>query len=309
MSRLSSRLAFGALFAAVVAGWLAAFGVFSPPPSFLPIGTQNITSGDTSLTGTAAVTRLSDFNRDTFTDLVARDTAGKLWISPGNGAGGLQARHLISAGWNMYTLLASPGDVTGDGTADVLGVNPAGQLWLYPGNGHGGLGARREIGFRGWQKMTSITSAGDLNGDGHNDLLACDSSGVLWLYPMTGNAAFGTRTQRTKISKGWKGYTILGPGDVSGDGLADILARDPTGRLWLYRGNGAGGVGAPTLVSTGWQRMTALVAPGNWDRAAGNDLLARDARGRLWLYPGDNAGGFGWPHQIDTGWNIMTYIG
>ena len=82
MRRLSSRLAFGALFAAVVAGWLAAFGVFSAPPSFLPIRTQNITSGDTSLTWTAALTRLSDFNRDTFTDLVARDTAGKLWISP-----------------------------------------------------------------------------------------------------------------------------------------------------------------------------------------------------------------------------------
>ena len=55
--------------------------------------------------------------------------------------------------------------------------------------------------------------------------------------------------------------------------------------------------------------MTALVTPGDWDRAGGNDLFARDAKGRLWLYPGDNAGGFGWPHQIDTGWNIMTDIG
>jgi len=35
--------------------------------------------------------------------------------------------------------------------------------------------------------------------------------------------------------------------------------------------------------------MTALVSPGNWDRACGNDLLTRDAAGRLWLYPGDNA--------------------
>jgi hypothetical protein len=309
MRRLSSRLAFVALLAVVVAGWLAIFGVFSPTPSFLPSGTQNITPADTSVTATAAVTRLSDFNKDTFTDLVARDNTGKLWVSLGNGAGGLQVRHLISGGWKMYTLLASPGDVTGDGIADVLGVNPAGQLWLYPGNGTGGLGVRREIGFRGWEKMTSITSAGDMNGDGHNDLLACDSTGVLWFYPMTGNAAFGTRTQRTKISSGWNGYTILGPGDVSGDGLADILARDATGRLWLYQGNGAGGLNDPTLVSTGWQPMTALVTPGNWDRAAGNDLLARDAQGRLWLYPGDNAGGFGSPHQIDDGWNIMTDIG
>ena len=52
--------------------------------------------------------------------------------------------------------------------------------------------------------------------------------------------------------------------------------------------------------------MTALVTPGNWDRAAGNDLLARDAAGHLLLFPGDNAGGFGKPRQIGWGWNGYT---
>jgi hypothetical protein len=97
--------------------------------------------------------------------------------------------------------------------------------------------------------------------------------------------------------------SIQGPGDVSGDGRADVLARDAAGVLWLYRGNGSGGVGAGTQVSTGWQSMTALVTPGNWDRAGGNDLLVRDSSGRLWLYPGDNAGGYGAPTQIGSGWN------
>jgi hypothetical protein len=55
--------------------------------------------------------------------------------------------------------------------------------------------------------------------------------------------------------------------------------------------------------------MTALVTPGNWDRAGGNDLLARDAAGALWLYPGDNAGGFGSRRAVGSGWNIMNYIG
>jgi hypothetical protein len=84
--------------------------------------------------------------------------------------------------------------------------------------------------------------------------------------------------------------SILGPGDVSGDGRADILARDATGGLFLYRGKGACGVAASTLVSSGWKVMTALVTPDNWGRAVGNDLISRDAAGNLWVYAGDKAG-------------------
>jgi sugar lactone lactonase YvrE len=117
-----------------------------------------------------------------------------------------------------------------------------------------------------------------MNGAGGPDLLARDTAGVLWLYPISGNAVFGARI---RISADWNGYSILGPGDVSGDVRADILARDTAGSLWLYRGNGAGGVTARTLVGKGWQVMTALVTPGNWDRAYGNDVLARDSAGRV----------------------------
>jgi Tol biopolymer transport system component len=252
----------------------------------------------------AAVTRLSDFNRDGVTDLVARDAAGRLWLYPGNGAGGFKARRQIGVGWNSVTAIITPGDVSGDGNADVLARDSVGRLWLYPGNGTAGLSARRQIGS-GWGSYT-ITNAANLNSTGRPDVLARDTTGALWLYPLSGNAAFGPRT---KIGTGWNGYTILGPGDLSGDGRADILARDTTGSLWFYRGNGTGRVGGRTLVSPGWAPMTALVTPGNWDRTAGNDLLARDAAGALWLHPGNNAGGLGQPRQIGNGWQAMTYIG
>ena len=79
--------------------------------------------------------------------------------------------------------------------------------------------------------------------------------------------------------------------------------------MWLYRGNNAGRVYARTLVSTGWQSRTAVVAPGNWDRRSGNDLLARDSAGRLWFTPGNNAGGMGAARVIGTGWGYMTFMG
>jgi len=275
---------------------------------------SNLVAGDTNartdvfvrdrLQVTAAVTRLSDFNRDGATDLVARDGAGRLWLYPGNGAGGFKARHQIGVGWNSVTAIVTPGDITGDGNADVLARDSVGRLWLYPGNGTSGFSARRQIGS-GWGSY-AITNAANLNSTGRPDLLARDTAGALWLYPISGNAVFGART---KVGAGWNPYAILGPGDVSGDARADILAGDAAGSSWLYRGTGTGWVGGRTLVSSGWAAMTALVTLGNWDRTAGNDVLARDAAGVLWLYPGNNNGGLGLRSQIGTGWSSFTYIG
>jgi PKD domain/Fibronectin type III domain len=236
--------------------------------------------------------------------LVARDTAGYLWLYPGDGAGAYQARRQIGSGWNIMTALVTPGDVTGDGNADVLGRDAKGLLWLYPGKSSGDLGARRQI-SSGWQTYT-IVSAGNLNGAGAPDLLGRDSAGVLWLYPLSGNAVFGSRV---RIGGGWAGLTLVGPGDMSGDSKADLLARNAAGALSLYRGTGTGGVQNGTLVGNGWKGMTALVGPGNWDGKVGNDLIARDASGRMLLYPGNNAGKLGAARQIGTGWNVMTYLG
>jgi hypothetical protein len=89
----------------------------------------------------------------------------------------------------------------------------------------------------------------------------------------------------------------------------DILARDTTGSLWLYRGNGdrPGRWANPGLNRVGGDDRPGH--PRNWDRAAGNDLLARDVAGALWLYPGNNAGSLGLPRQIGNGWSSYTYIG
>jgi len=252
----------------------------------------------------AAVTRLSDFNRDGFTDLVARDETGKLWLYPGSGTGGFLSRRQIGTGWNTMTAIVTPGDVTGDGNGDIIARDTSGRLWLYPGNGASGVSARRQIGA-GWQSYT-ITNAANMNTAGRPDLLARDSAGNLWLYPFSGNAVFGART---KIGSGWGSLLFRGPGDLSGDGRADILARTSAGQLLLYRGNGAGGVAAGIVVGSGWAGMTALVTPGNWDRTAGNDVLARDAGGVLWLYPGNNASDFGSRQQIGSGWAGMTFLG
>jgi hypothetical protein len=93
---MRTGLAFGALLVVVVAGWTAAFTRTSPTPTPLPITSGSSATDDTATTTTANATRFSDFNRDGFTDLVARDTTGRLWLYPGNGTGGFLARHLMA---------------------------------------------------------------------------------------------------------------------------------------------------------------------------------------------------------------------
>jgi hypothetical protein len=81
--------------------------------------------------------------------------------------------------------------------------------------------------------------------------------------------------------------------DWNGDGRADIVAPDPQGRLWLYRGNGTGGFGARSQLGTGWTKRDQVRPVGNFDGSGGNDLIARDpSNGYLWLYSGNGAGGF-----------------
>lgn len=96
--------------------------------------------------------------------------------------------------------------------------------------------------------------------------------------------------------------------DFNSDGRSDTVARDTSGRLWLYRGNGTGGFLAKIQIGSGWGGMSAIVSPGdlNGDRKA--DIVARDSAGALWLYRGDGASGLAGRVQIGSGWNGMSGI-
>jgi len=65
---------------------------------------------------------------------------------------------------------------------------------------------------------------------------------------------------RVRVGGGWNVMSALvGPGDFNGDGRVDVLARDSSGSLWLYPGNGRGGWLARVRIGGGWNVMTALV--------------------------------------------------
>ncbi|WP_225832956.1 VCBS repeat-containing protein [Streptomyces sp. NK08204] len=146
----------------------------------------------------------------------------------------------VSSDWSGYNTVVSPGDVTGDGRADLLTRSAStGNLYVYANNGAGGFKARTLAGsgFGGYKRLIA---AGDLNGDGKNDLLALDGSNELWRFNGTG---VGTFTSRSLVFKDWgTSYKdVVGGLDLSGDGRADLISLDKDGHAWLNRGNGSGG--------------------------------------------------------------------
>jgi hypothetical protein len=95
---------------------------------------------------------VGDFNRDGFTDLIARQTStANLFLYPGRGTGLASRRQIGTGGWNGMRDLLGVGDFDRDGFTDLAAVNAAdGNLYLYPGRGTA-LGSRFRLatGFGG----------------------------------------------------------------------------------------------------------------------------------------------------------------
>lgn len=250
-----------------------------------------------------------DWNEDTAADVVASDSAGGLWLYPGNGAGGFGRRQQVGHGWGAMDAVLFAGDFDGDARHDLLARRSSDRtLWLYSGDGAGGFTGARQAG-RGWGGIAELLSPGDWDGDGRPDVLARHAgTGALWLYSGSGSGGFASSRQ---IGVGWSAFDQLtGPGDWDGDGRADLLARHvATGELRLYPGDGTGGFGRPRTVGWRWGALDRVLGPGDWDGDGSPDLLARvRSTGELRVYLGDGRGGFVGSRSVGVGWSGMRPV-
>ncbi|MFC3573298.1 VCBS repeat-containing protein [Streptomyces yaanensis] len=162
------------------------------------------------------------------------------------------SRLTLGTGWNQYDVLTAPGDVTKDGRPDLIARNAStGAVYLYKGTSTGKLAARVKL-YDNWKTYKKIVGAGDLNGDGIGDLVAQDKANNLYRYFGKGD---GTFAPRVKIATGWGASynAVVGIGDITGDGKADLVARDTAGNLFRQAGYGNGTFAARVKIGTGWQ--------------------------------------------------------
>ena len=97
--------------------------------------------------------------------------------------------------------------------------------------------------------------------------------------------------------------------DLDGDGHPDVLAPHPSGTLYLYPGNGAGGWGIRRVIGSGWGGFDQVLLAGDWDGDGHGDVVARrTSDGRLFEYAGDGTGRLLPGRQIGTGWGGFTQV-
>lgn len=199
------------------------------------------------------IVNAGDVTGDGVADVLATDRSrGRLWLYPGNGAGGVGAARQIGSGWSLMQVITNAADMTGDGRPDLLASDRDGKLWLYPLTGNAVFQPKRLIG-PGWSVMSPIVAPGDVSGDGRADILARDQTQALWLYRGNGR---GGMSGRTLVGYTWWGYrTLVAPGNFDGAGGNDLLAVDPSagnGNLLLFPGDNAGHFGPSRLIGNGW---------------------------------------------------------
>ncbi|MFI0923253.1 FG-GAP repeat domain-containing protein [Streptomyces sp. NPDC021012] len=233
---------------------------------------------------------LHDYTSNGSPDVLARDSAGRLWRDDTYYRGGIfypAGRSLVGSGWQAYDRIEAAGNLGGSKAPDLVTRDKDGVLWLHEGKGDGTFAPRRKVGG-GWGIYNKIAGGSDLTGDGKPDLLATDKAGDLWLLPGTGNlnAPFSARK---KIGWGYGIYNqLVATGNVAGATPGDLVARDAAGVLWLYLGNGDGTLTKRIRVGSGWNQYTHLVPVGDANRWARQDLLAIGPNGS-YLYESQGA--------------------
>ncbi|MEU1467324.1 FG-GAP-like repeat-containing protein [Streptomyces sp. NPDC005761] len=233
------------------------------------------------------------------------------WTLTAKPADGQGADLRTTGTMNVVGGTAVPRDfVKRDGVGDLLAFTSAGVADFRAGTGTGSVDAK--VSGSGWTGANTVTAAvpfGDVNGDRCNDVLVRVKSGELRAYKPSCGAALKPTTAFTRVGLGWNIYDALtSPGDLTGDGRADVLARETsTGYLYLYEQTSAGAFKARVRIGTGWKGYL-LTGAGDLNGDGKGDLLARDAAGVLWRYAGTGKGTLAARVKVGGGWQVYNSL-
>ncbi|MFC9692486.1 FG-GAP repeat domain-containing protein [Kribbella sp. NPDC056951] len=231
-----------------------------------------------------------DVTGDGKADMVIRRN-GRLIVYPHNGQSASNpwttSYDTNTTGWDIARVIFLA-DATGTGKADLVMVRNDQTLHVYPHNGLSGNAAGwnspYSTGLTGWD-IADWIGMGDLTGDGKPDLVSRRRDGSMWTYPHNGKS--GTAANWTgpfSVGVNWNSTTALLVGDVTGDGRADLVARDGSGNLTVH----VTATGAQIAAGSGWGLANVMLL----QDVTGDgrlDITVRDSSGAAGVYPHSGA--------------------
>lgn len=247
-------------------------GLAMPAVANWTAGSIHPNDGFGSSVGTAG-----DVNGDGYADIVigapsSSNDAGWAYVYHGSSSGLIQdadpdwAAESDQADSRFGVSVRTAGDVNGDGYADVIvgasryssGESDEGRIFVYYGN-PSGLSASPDWTAEPDQTNAdmgvSVSTAGDVNGDGYSDVIAGatgynSSAGRAFVYH--GSAGGLSTSDNWSAASGQAGshygIAVNRAGDVNGDGYDDVIVgasqydagKPREGRAYVYHGSASG---------------------------------------------------------------------
>ena len=230
------------------------------------------------------------------------DPNGKLWSYNAPGNNSLGGRNEVGAGWGNAKQILSV-DWNSDGILDIVARWSSGWVTMYAGIGGDDYRAPVNIGLGGWEDY-DITATKLRTTDRYPGLVARNAvTGNLYYYNNTSGGAIGSRTEIG--TGGWQVMSEINAMDWDKDGKMDLIVRNPTGKLVLYRTNGAGTIlnEARPVVDFGWEIFESINLVPDFTSKGSVGFMGKTPAGELRYYPIAN-GKFNSPTIVGLfGWN------
>ena len=188
------------------------------------------------------VASLGDLNNDLIPDFAigSRAAPGKVFVFSGFDFDTLVVFTAEQAGEGLANALASAGDVNGDGIQDILlgspfydsnGVTSVGKVRVQSGSDFSLLYEIIGTSTTNYARFgTALASAGDVNGDGFSDFLVTErgssATGSFLFSGIDGELILHIPTPA-------RPWSIDAVGDISGDGISEIIIGDYYGEQAL----------------------------------------------------------------------------
>lgn len=270
-------------------------------PTRLTSGTLNVHCG-----GTPTLHSYDCGGRPNLFGLTSTTTGAGQWQSA-NAAGTAFANSGSAEALSAVTAVVPFGDVSKDFKNDLLVRRSDGTMRAYRGDDAPPFTGNTITAVPGnWNRWDALIHTGDLTGDGQSDLIARDrTTGTLYRINGDGKGGFGTPVAYPSAYKSFSRF--VGPGDLNGDGKADLLLLIGT-EMYVKYGDGKGNLGDRQPVSTGWLGYNAIVGAGDLNEDGKGDLVVRDAAGNLYRRLSTGTGTFGDRLLIGTGYQKYASI-